>query len=74
MFCQGEEISSSPISFDVYDPQKAWLSGPQKGIVGEEVVFTGMTKFIVSNCIIIKWELILNYELVDGLVFDFFAW
>ncbi|XP_062580675.1 filamin-A-like [Saccostrea cucullata] len=40
VFCQGEEISSSPISFDVYDPQKAWLSGPQKGIVGEEAVFT----------------------------------
>lgn len=40
VFCQGEEISSSPISFDVFDPQKAWLSGPQKGIVGEEVVFT----------------------------------
>ncbi|XP_022287770.2 filamin-A-like [Crassostrea virginica] len=40
VFCQGEEVSSSPISFDVYDPQKAWLSGPQKGIVGEEVVFT----------------------------------
>jgi hypothetical protein len=41
VFCQGEEISSSPISFDAYDPQKAWLSGPQKGIVGEEVIFTG---------------------------------
>lgn len=54
VFCQGEEIFSSFILFDVYDFQKVWLFGLQKGIVGEEVVFIGMIIFIVFNCIIIK--------------------
>ena len=40
-------MAASPLIFDAYDPQKAWISGPQLGIVGEIVVFTGMASFMI---------------------------
>ncbi|KAJ8310288.1 hypothetical protein KUTeg_012153 [Tegillarca granosa] len=42
----GEEIANSPISFDVFDPQKVWLSCPERGIAGEVIVYTGTFKSV----------------------------
>ena len=36
-----DEVQGSPINLRVNDPQKAWLSGPDEGSVGEMVAFKG---------------------------------
>ncbi|XP_045200406.2 filamin-B-like isoform X2 [Mercenaria mercenaria] len=36
-----DEVQGSPISLRVNDPQKAWLSGPDEGNVGEMVAYKG---------------------------------
>lgn len=40
-----EEVQGSPISLYVNDPQKAWLSGPEEGFVGEMVAYKGIETF-----------------------------
>lgn len=34
-------LEVSTIKLSAFDPLKAWLSGPEKGVVGESVTFTG---------------------------------
>lgn len=36
-----DEVQGSPINLCVNDPQKAWMSGPDSGFVGERVAFKG---------------------------------
>lgn len=38
-YLDGEEISNSPVVFVAHDPQKAWLSGPSRGVAGEHARF-----------------------------------
>ncbi|VDI30244.1 filamin [Mytilus galloprovincialis] len=38
-YIDGEEISNSPVVFVAHDPQKAWLTGPSKGVAGEHANF-----------------------------------
>lgn len=37
-----EEVKGSPLQLRVHDPQKAWLSGPEDGFVGDLLVYKGM--------------------------------
>lgn len=46
-FYESEEISNSPVHFDVYDPHKVWMSGQEKGIVGETINLKGSILFLV---------------------------
>ncbi|XP_052782303.1 filamin-B-like isoform X2 [Mya arenaria] len=36
-----EEVEGSPLQLKVYDPQKAWLAGPEQGFVGDLVMYKG---------------------------------
>lgn len=57
-----EEVQGSPISLYVNDPQKAWLSGPEEGCVGEMVAYKGIeTKLSViqtlTSCCFVIYNL-----------------
>ncbi|XP_067668452.1 filamin-A-like isoform X2 [Haliotis asinina] len=37
---EGQEVQGSPVTVRAYDVDKAWMSGPQQGFVGERSIFT----------------------------------
>ena len=44
MYFGEDEVKGSPLQLRVHDPQKAWLSGPEDGFVGELLIYKGRNK------------------------------